>query len=145
MNISDYDIAYAPFLNKVLSFTKKDFWKTLYNKVVELATERPDFAYCQSIYANCLYTQGADYNPECDGCIVGQALQRMGFSKEELKPLDDVGSIKEVATYFMIRDKETKPIIDSLIEIQKRQDRGMTWKGSVYGIFPEISTESDST
>lgn len=144
MNISDYDKAYAPFLNKALSFTKKDFWKTLYSKVVELATEQPDFVYSESKYQSCLYTQGRDYNQTCDGCLIGQALQRMGFTKDEVRPLDYVGSIEAVSEYFSLKDEETTSIINSLQEIQTRQDKGRTWGRSVYGIYSEESAESGS-
>lgn len=129
------------FIKKVKSYSVKEFWTTLYNNVIDLSNEQPNFIYNDSIHrkesVGCYYVSGADGRQDCDGCIIGQALQKMGFSKEDLIPLDNIGSIQEVDMYFNLSDEETNPIVQALREIQKRQDKGQTWKSAVYGIFPE--------
>lgn len=133
------------FIKKVKSYSVKEFWTTLYNNVIDISNEQPNFIYNDYTHSKgsvgCYYALGADGRQDCDGCIIGQALQKMGFSKEDLIPLDDIGNIINVDIFFQLSNEETEPIVKALREIQSRQDQGQTWKKAVYGVFPENFAE----
>lgn len=55
-------------------------------KLLELMNEKPNFIYnkTETGSVQCFYDKGVSENNQCDGCIFGQAFQRLGMSKEDL-------------------------------------------------------------
>lgn len=100
------------------------------NELRTLMTEQPNFQYTTE-GAGCFYYRGPTNKPElCDGCIFGQAFQRLGITKETLKndcSRDGIGDLNEP----WLPDK--KP--DYWVCIQSAQDSGATW-GSLVHLLP---------
>jgi len=100
----------------------EDFIKEVEGHLLDLMNENPDFVYSNDAYG-CFYHKGTENNP-CDGCIFGQAFQRMGMLKENMT---DWGTLDN-STYITIQvAAEDQRIPDSWISIQKRQDSGTKW------------------
>jgi hypothetical protein len=107
-----------------------DFIDAVDAKLIELAKEKPDFEYRG--YGPCYYHRGrmqygARVNVECDGCIFGQAFQRLGVEKENLNV---TGTINEILWEYM-----TTPTYWA--DIQSRQDRGEKWSDAIKPLFVE--------
>ena len=63
-----------------------DFVALVDEKLRELIEEQPEFTYRSTSDATgCYYDRGPDSNAgRCDGCIFGQAFQRLGIPKSDL-------------------------------------------------------------
>lgn len=112
---------------------------TIHNVIGEvrkLAAERPDFNYreqpmehpetradqCSYVYASVGVTEG-------EGCIIGQALQRLGVSEETLLENDTV-----FASAFLLNLGVTETDLTSyrwIDRVQSLQDTGKTWGEAV--------------
>lgn len=114
--------------------TKYDFTPAdVEREVRALAAERPDFVYTAQVSADpndvmCGYAGEQSNSTNGEGCIVGQALQRLGVSKMELLALDG-----EIATR-VIEDITGMILADNtrwVRAVQAFQDMGMSWGGAV--------------
>lgn len=101
-----------------------EFIAALENEVLKLAEEQPDFRYTtnERYLGQCFYHTGSVHGPECNGCIFGQALQRMGWTPTE--ETDFISSF--------IGLSETDPVLD---EVQRKQDYGQPWSLAVQPIL----------
>lgn len=99
-------------------------------EVVRLGTEYPDVIY--DSYGGCYYT-----SPRCgpgSGCIIGQALQNLGWTVAELKQIEKEyewsGKVSDMANALF-----PLPIDDSVVkmlqEIQRAQDNRVSWGRAV--------------
>jgi len=70
-----------PLVNKFDSIEK--FISEVDRQLLKLIDENPSFVYNPNKSKYCEYTIGCYKGPECDGCIFGQAFQRMGMKKDE--------------------------------------------------------------
>lgn len=101
------------------------FFAAVEEKLRESAAEQPEFrymipqydAYGGRIPSPCYYASGTglEGDPECDGCIFGQAFQRLGVSREALALAS--GGINMIV--------ELCP--DSWSSVQHSQDTGTPW------------------
>ncbi len=106
-----------------------DFIDAVEAKLIELAKEKPDFEYRG--YGPCYYHRSrTQYNyvdaklpspSDSDGCIFGQAFQRLGVEKENLNV---TGTINEILWEYM-----TTPTYWGAI--QSNQDRGEKWSDAI--------------
>lgn len=106
------------------------FYAAVEEKLEELAGEKPESVYREAGagagLASCYYHQGAGGDTECDGCIFGQAFQRLGLTKEGCKHLSLRGEI-----HFIVRGCPA-----SWSMVQDRQDHGKTWREAVEALEP---------
>jgi hypothetical protein len=104
-------------------FLLPNYKELVEEKLTELAKEKPDFRYSYIKDGMCSYnTSCTDFGtlagPECDGCIFGQAFQRLGIPKENL--CINISIDKLLLLY-------RKVPITSWTFVQKAQDNGDTW------------------
>tara|TARA_B100001059_G_C17532313_1_gene426186 strand:- start:54 stop:452 length:399 start_codon:yes stop_codon:yes gene_type:complete len=93
------------------------------NELRKLMDEQPNFRYNTSgTLDTCYYHQGPAHAPEkCNGCIFGQAFQRLGITKETLAILHDPIETMPNTRWM----PHNRPYYWS--KIQARQDKGNTW------------------
>jgi hypothetical protein len=98
-------------------------------KVREVAAERPTYVYDNGTggeLSSCFYRHGADRSEP--GCIVGQALDRLGYVVPELWEGTNASSLLQ--SIFPEVDR-----VDSRIfwvrSVQSAQDGGMSWADAV--------------
>jgi hypothetical protein len=115
------------------------FLTDLRNKIYVLIEQNPDFVYVYRTEkeGHCNYNgpatdeQGKNVGPDCSGCLIGQALQSMGWNDPE--ELNFFGSVFE-----LIRDigsvnlAPSNSILQDIRSTQRKQDRGYPWKMCVY-------------
>lgn len=108
-------------------------------EVRKLAEEMPDFVYTPDIDAvkgkgsanGCSYIVGGCSNyPDCRGCIMGQALRRLGLSVPDNR--DDLNVCKLLRHLFII-EGHTYSTERWLMTVQSKQDLGRTWSECVQG------------
>lgn len=109
---------------------KKLTVKQINNELRKLMTEQPTFQYTTE-NAGCYYHRGPTNDPElCDGCIFGQAFQRLGITKETLDmecSRDGIGDLDEP---WLTHERP-----DYWKTIQNEQDSGAAW-GSLLHLLP---------
>ena len=92
------------------------------NELLKLMNEQPNFTYTDGSPTGCFYTKGPSTNPQkCNGCIFGQAFQKLGISKDTLEELENdyIGAAKA--------DWLPEEIPDYWGQIQTAQDAGNRW------------------
>lgn len=132
--------------------TTDDFLLAVANKVLEIADAQPDFRYVTSTQPNvtCRYNGSATpagSGPKCSGCLLGQALQRLGWNnKKELRcsmqfshMLWSTIELKGHARITALR------LLNKLSNVQKRQDAGHTWDKCVTQLRRYINSTTAST
>lgn len=118
---------------KVYEFTPED----VLAEVIKLAEERPDFVY--KAQAGSLVDEGCSYltaglrTLAGEGCIVGQALTRLGVSDEDLYEVEGDSAIGAVARLRGENLTEFSRTIQKLGAIQSWQDHGYSWGVAVRG------------
>lgn len=106
-------------------------------EVRKLAQERPDFVYTDqtTIESSCSYVYDSIGSGTGEGCIVGQALNRLGVDKTTLIQFDEAedgsGWPAGYVLEQLIPNKTTEGDVKILNRIQMKQDFGSTWKESV--------------
>jgi len=111
--------------------------KKVTKQVRKIAKKNPDFVYTNQgvddIYEDggCSYFGRSYDDPETgQGCIVGQALQELGITKEEMRDAVIEGlSASEALNVLGISSKTKHDIFLDIV--QTRQDNGDTWKKAV--------------
>lgn len=111
-------------------------------QVVALTQKYPNATYCPPTTANgfisCNYFAGVVKDgPEQAGCIVGQALQLLGFTASDCSNTADVHGL--VADGNIIQDH--KLAVPILKEIQCSQDGGMSWGLCLQNAIDAFSSE----
>lgn len=105
-----------------------------------IATERPDFRYRTQPMENpalrgdkCSYISASREVQEGEGCIVGQALMRLGFTRDDLRRVEGYSSdmAMEKLDVVMDRDEDTEGLLGWINTVQGRQDTGATWQKAV--------------
>jgi hypothetical protein len=98
-------------------------------EVIKLGQEQPDFVYNpnynlesnpDNLSPFCFYNKGAIDGPECNGCIFGQALQRLGVP---IKRLDGVYD----SINYLLSDLGITGDVGDLVKVQAAQDIGTSW------------------
>ena len=109
---------------------KKLTVKQIDDELRKLMTEQPDFRYASG-HAGCFYHQGPTGDSErCDGCIFGQAFQRLGITKETLKNECTSNRIAKLNEPWLTDEKP-----EYWTAIQSHQDNGQPW-GSLLHLLP---------
>jgi hypothetical protein len=110
----------------------------LYDEVVELAKQSPDFKYSTDKGCKCFYTCGPSDEEQNNGCLIGQALVKLYPERyEDLKKLDESGqeiSFSSLDNYISLEWEYDNgfDLADSLINaIQLEQDKANCWKDAV--------------
>jgi len=96
------------------------------NELRKLMTEQPTFQYATR-GARCFYHQGPTGDTKrCDGCIFGQAFQRLGITK---KTLDECSrsNIRDFKEPWLTNIKP-----DYWQDIQTAQDQGIAWGNLIH-------------
>ena len=114
-----------------MNITAKQILKT----VKELAKENPDTVYVSpNDEGLCFYTKGACSNGT-EGCIIGQALVKLGVPKETLAELDeksqDITGLLRNLDMVDLATFDDNDYLDELTKIQNRQDSGCSWGEAV--------------
>ena len=111
-------------------------------EIKKLAQERPDFNYrTQPIEdftlrsSNCSYVSASRNVQDGEGCIVGQALTRLGVSRKELSLFE--GQAASTVLRRLLADYDIKDIskIVWINDVQERQDGGADWGLCVGPVF----------
>ena len=115
------------------NFTMQD----VVSEVRKLAQERPDFNYIKQAArgandSGCSYTGASQTFPnEGEGCIVGQALQRLGVPRERLLLHEGAAGGHVAARLAEVEGDVRSPEYYWLDHAQSAQDMGFTWSGAV--------------
>lgn len=114
-------------------FTVKD----VVREVRRLAEEKPDFVYteqegCDNNLGACYYAS-ADGQGNGAGCIVGQALGRLGVSQKALEDLDGVegAAVFTVLPTIIPVAPDDGGMLNWLSDVQTGQDIGYQWGTAV--------------
>jgi hypothetical protein len=111
-------------LQELYNIHSDSFLSVVLNEVKKLAEEKPDFLYAPpNIGVKCFYNKGSVLGPECDGCIIGQALQRLGW--DDKKEMGFFGSVDNLLLTYI--DSITEDLCYELKCIQIKQDNGVVW------------------
>lgn len=116
------------------------------NEVIRLSEEDPDFVYTtqpgREGVSSCGYTGLAPGTTEGRSCIVGQALQNLGVSKDSLINLS-LNATGVLTDYLNILPKyhDDADRLIYLDSIQSNQDQGMSWGDSVRKVIKPKSKE----
>jgi len=100
-----------------------NFLKELCANIHQLQKEHPDAVY-RPVEDVCSYTEGYIYSNgqnRSGGCIIGQALQKMGVDVTYL-----TGAFNAVMSNYAKNPEEYK-ITSRLTDIQSNQDDGWSW------------------
>lgn len=111
-------------------------------EVLKLAEERPNFNYKNQLgavwqgHVGCFYTAGPS-NGDGEGCIVGQALMRLGVDQCDLSPHEGKRASdvyyglterpRREATGAWVVDSGEVGTLRKINLIQIGQDRGLSW------------------
>lgn len=111
--------------------------QSVIDEMRKLAAEEPDFIYAEQAYASavigCSYLGASiDYPNKGKGCIVGQALERLGVAREELKKLELSTASNALFQLDIVAttDKE-RTALNWINSVQSGQDNGMSWRESM--------------
>lgn len=108
-------------------------------KVRKIAAERSDFVYTNQPESKliepedleCSYTSAGTHTSEGESCIVGQALQQLGYTKEQLNRVNRWKASEALKGLKIIYDdKDTKAAW--LNYMQSRQDGGTEWGQCIF-------------
>lgn len=108
--------------------------KDLEAEVIMLATERPNHVYDSN--GGCSYVGTETGQVGGEGCIVGQALMRLGVPEEALREWEN-GTTSSTTFSDLVTEMETltfdeDPLAVKFIrEVQRNQDFQRTWGQSV--------------
>jgi hypothetical protein len=123
----------------------------LLQSIREIATEKSDYVYSEG-YGQCYYHKGP--NEGCTGCIVGRAMQKIGWDWRKSKEYMSyaVGGCVNgydgfsVHRYDFVRDLHDQKlyvgqnfsdkVIKIVVKVQKLQDNGSPW-GELLELLPE--------
>ena len=111
--------------------------QTLWNHMVDIANENPDFVYTEQPERNgckgfCGYAGAKGGHTDGLGCIVGQGLSRMGYSPEDLLKLDRMGEFSEVAENLGVEETPENFRFASMIgDAQAMQDYGKSFSEAI--------------
>ena len=93
-----------------------------------LAAENPERVYASCSVAGCVYKPTKQQDGGTYGCIVGEALRRIGVSSTGLDSVDGEQGIYSRLFQIGIRDDVQ---IDWLTKVQGLQDSGTSWSEAV--------------
>lgn len=109
--------------------SESDFIAAVNAELIKLCEENPEFVYAETSESVCSYCGPAtcfdlkQIGPDCNGCIFGQALQKLGWDDK-----DELTFVGSIAT--LLNDLVTSYIVSTpsyWLEIQGRQDSGTKW------------------
>jgi hypothetical protein len=114
-------------LKEIRDYYGNEFLQAVYDEIVRLAKENPTFTYAPKEvpyeYRACFYNRGSKVGPSCEGCLVGQALQRLGWSDKI--ELDFFGDVQNLFASYL--GPLTGPIMVKISNAQSMQDYGKPW------------------
>lgn len=116
----------------------------LIKEIAALAEKYPENRYNSAVpgtTSGCSYLRGSNSKTKQLGCIVGQALQRCGITKEQLEPIEYNG-INEMHRKIGLADAEQQ-FLTWLFFVQNKQDTGTHWKNAVREadeMYPSVAT-----
>jgi len=111
-------------------FALPNYKELIEEKLKELAAEQPDFIYNPSSAGRCNYNGPAttrvsldlQVGPDCEGCIFGQAFQRLGIPKNELNTM---ASIDSITNCYANRQ------FPNWSKVQNSQDNSASWGDAI--------------
>lgn len=113
-------------------FTEEDFIST----VIDLVVKNPDFVYQKPEgMGGCCYLQ-VDDKP---GCLFGQALLKLGVSKNFLYDCDPYsdGDNPDIRQMLAANTNFSDKTVDLCSSLQDNQDCGISWKKSLVNALLE--------
>ena len=120
-----------------MTFTPQD----IVREIRTLAQERPDYVY-EGVgdTSTCSYVTGADGGP---GCLVGQALQRLGVPRETLAEVEgDIDlngglGVRRLLT-ALLGPVHLQRAVSWIERVQDAQDSGSRWHDAVASADVEV-------
>ena len=107
-------------------------------EVRSIAIERPDFIYLEQPLeneedrsTNCSYLSAGLYTNEGEGCIVGQALSKLGITDEELRRVENASAADALRAVGVEGSTRRDRELNWLNSVQSQQDIGMTWGDAI--------------
>ncbi len=107
------------------------------NEVRSIATERPEFIYLEQPLENeetrsttCSYLSAGLYTDEGEGCIVGQALSKLGITDDELRRVENAGAADALIAVGVKGARDLRGF-HWLNSVQSQQDIGMPWGDAI--------------
>ena len=104
----------------------------IWDEMVLLAEQRPDFNYAEQPERNIALGSGCGYagcfngRTEGEGCLVGQALGRLGLDQDQLLDLDRMGAYNSLACHHDNLEYDS-PHAKAIAAAQRLQDEGYSW------------------
>ena len=117
-------------LKEISDYYGSEFVPALYDEIIRLAKERPLFIYFVDKNIGlpdkaCFYNRGMKHGPVCDGCLIGQALQRLGW--DDQTEMDFYGPVDELFLKYVGNGIVTQPLFCKIQRAQELQDSGKPW------------------
>lgn len=108
-----------------------------------LAEERPDFVYTAQVSDDpddvmCGYVGEQAHSTKGEGCIVGQALQRLGVTEGDLLAFDGSTATLVIQEFTGQDDQES---VRWARAVQAQQDQGVSWGDAIS--FAAATTEEE--
>ena len=123
--------------------TGLNFLDALKQELIKLGTENPNFIYNPGGKGSCYYDGPARLQlgnvivgPECKGCIIGQALQNMGWNDDyEFNAAFNVSwLLRGSGITSFIKDEDSNSFNEYMLllrRVQASQDDGKSWGESI--------------
>lgn len=114
----------------------------LKDEILKLAAEKPDFVYTkQGVPSNgCSYVGASMHTEGGEGCIIGQALMRLGVSETGLREWESgystansIGRLLYDAEFITVTEMDNH-LIDAIQDTQAGQDTGCSWGEAVISL-----------
>lgn len=112
----------------------------LATEIIKLADERPSFNYTHQEHtgAGCSYVGAVPQKVGGEGCIVGQALMRLGVSEESLRKWEDRelrdNSFSALYEGDLLSFDTNDPLVDAINGVQDYQDTGAIWASATHDL-----------
>ena len=116
----------------------------VWNRMVELADNEPDFVYTDQEGqplgdVQCGYLGMEMYSTEGRGCIVGQALASLGVTEKELLEFEGFEAYSVIEGLHI--GEADDPVVQKITQAQSYQDLGITWSVAIERSEKEIENE----
>lgn len=116
-------------LKEISDYYGSEFLTALYDEIIRLSKESPLFVYFVDkdlgLHNPCFYNRGMPNGPVCDGCLIGQALQRLGW--DDKIEMDYYGPVSDLFIKYIGNCVVTQSLFSKIERAQELQDNGNPW------------------
>lgn len=115
-------------------------------EMVKLANEQPDFVYTDQSKgtSSCSYVGAVQGAQGGQGCIVGQALMRLGVPEDALRTYENDESNNNTADFLLsdwtfLEHQGTGNQISTIHEVQINQDSKLPWRVAIEPVLSSLA------